>query len=44
MDSVPRLCGAYCWSLQTEFWADRFAKYLKMFHLTYFLYYKVLAL
>ena len=28
----------------TGFWADRFAKYLKMFHLTYFLYYKGLAL
>ena len=38
------VCGAYFWSLQTEFWADRFAKCLKMFHLTYFLYYKVLAL
>ena len=24
-------------SLQTEYWADRFAKCLKMFHLTYFL-------
>ena len=34
MDSV---CGAYLWSLQTEYWADRFAKCLKMFHLTYFL-------
>ena len=49
MDSVPHLtaphlCGAYFWSLQTEFWADRSAKCLKMFHLTYFLYYKVLAL
>ena len=49
VDSVPHLtsphlCGAYFWSLQTEFWADRFAKCLKMFHLTYFLYYKVLAL
>ena len=40
--SLP-VCGAYFWSLQTEFWADRFAKCLKMFHLTYFLYYKVLA-
>ena len=38
------LCGAYLWSLQTEFWADRFAKCLKMFPLTYFLYCKVLAL
>ena len=41
-------CGTYFWSffwsLQTEFWADRFAKCLKMFHLTYFLYYKALAL
>ena len=40
-------CGTFLsffWSLQTEFWADRFAKCLKMFHLTYFLYYNVLAL
>ena len=37
-------CPAYFWSSQTEFWADRFAKCLKMFHLTYFLYYKILAL
>ena len=49
MDTVslspsPLSCGAYFWSLQTEFWADRFAKCLEMFHLTYFLYYKVLAL
>ena len=42
--SLTSVCGAYFWSLQTEFWADRFAKCLKMFHLTYFLYYKVLAL
>ena len=35
---------ALIFGLQTEFWADRFAKCLKMFHLTYFLYYKVLAL
>ena len=43
--SLTSVCGAYYfWSLQTEFWADRFAKCLKMFHLTYFLYYKVLAL
>ena len=40
-DSVPHLCGAYFLSLQTLFWADRFAKCLKMFHLTHFLYYKV---
>ena len=33
MDSVSlSVCGAYLWSLQTEFWADRFAKCLKMFH------------
>ena len=38
------LCGAYLGSLQTEFWADSFAKYLKMFHSTYSTYYKVLAL
>ena len=48
MDTVPlsltSVCGAYFWSLQTEFWADRFAKCLKMFHLTYLLYYKVLSL
>ena len=46
MDSVPHLTSVVLifWSLQTEFWADRFAKCLKMFHLTYFLYYKVLAL
>ena len=37
--SLTSVCGAYFWSLQTEFWAD-----VKMFHLTYFLYYKVLAL
>ena len=42
--SLTSVCGAYFWSLQLEFWADRFAKGLKMFHLTYFLYYKVLAL
>ena len=38
------VCGAYLGSLQTEFWADRFAKCRKMFHSTYFTYYKVLAL
>ena len=42
--SLTSVCGAYFWSLQTEFWADHFAKCLQMFHLTYFLYYKVLAL
>ena len=42
--SLTSVCGAYFWSLQTEFWADRFAKCLKMFHLAYFLYYKGLAL
>ena len=31
------LCVAYFWSLQTEYWANRFAKCLKMFHLTCFL-------
>ena len=41
MDSV---CGAYLWSLQTEFWADRFATCLKLSPLTYFLYCYVLAL
>ena len=38
------LSVALIFGLQTELWADRFAKCLKMFHLTYFLYYKVLAL
>ena len=42
--SLTSVCSAYFWSLQTEFWAERFAKCLKIFHLTYFLYYKVLAL
>ena len=42
--SLTSVCGAYFWSLQTEFWADRFAKCLKMLPLTYFLYDKVLAL
>ena len=31
------LSAAYFWSLQTEYWADRFPKCLKMFHFTYFL-------
>ena len=42
--SLTSVCGAYFWSLQTKFWADRFAKCLKMFHSTYFLYYKILPL
>ena len=33
------LCVAYLGSLQTEFWADRFAKCLKMSHSTYSTYY-----
>ena len=41
---LTSVSGAYFLSLQTEFWADRFAKCLKMFHLAYFLDYKVLAL
>ena len=41
MDSV---CGAYLWSLQTEFWADRFATCLELSPLTYFRYSWVLAL
>ena len=42
--SLISLSVALIFGLQTEFWADRFSKCLKMFHLTYFLYYKVLAL
>ena len=38
------VCSAYFWSLQTEFWADRFAKCLKMFNLYILYYYKVLSL
>ena len=46
MDSVcaPHICVAYLWSLQTEFWADRFTTCLKLSPLTYFLYCLVLAL
>ena len=34
----PHICVAYLWSLQTEFWADRFTTCLKLPPLTYFLY------
>ena len=39
-DSVcsPHICVAYLWSLQTEFWADRFTTCLKLSPLTYLLY------
>ena len=36
--TAPHICVAYLWSLQTEFWADRFTTCLKLSPLKYFLY------